>query len=246
MAKAPPLQVNNAVMLRLLGSLNTTTVMINVLAAIKTGTVVVDQTLANQLDTAIRSAWTTNMAPRCATTTSFGGVGVRDLSQANLTEFFSPYSATPGTGTGDSLPGGAACVVSLKTAFSGRRYRGRVYLGGFTETENLANGVMSATVQTACAAFIQAIDTALQAHTMRLAVLSRPAYAQTLTHTTTASDGTQNVVTHNRPARPGAITQVSSISVRNTIWDSQRKRNGAGSGSTLFWRTDVNLPLRAA
>jgi hypothetical protein len=108
-----------------------------------------------------------------------------------------------------------------------------VYLGGFTEAENSANGVMSSAVQTACSSFITAVDTALSGHAMRLAVLSRPAYAQTFTKTTTASDGTQNVVTHNRPARPGAITQVQSISVRNVLWDSQRKRNASGSGSTL-------------
>jgi hypothetical protein len=184
------------------------------------------------------------MGPHCATTTLFGNVGVRDLSAANLTEFIGTGAAVAGTGTGDSLPGGVSCVVSLKTVFSGKRYRGRIYLGGFTETENLANGVISAALQTSAASFIQAVDTTLAAHTMRLAVLSRPAFAQTVTHTTTAADGTQNVVTHNRPARPGAITQVTSIVVRNNVWDSQRNRNAAGSGGTLlFDQPDVVLPL---
>ena len=71
MPKAPPLVVNNAVQVTLALTTNTTTQMVKVLAAIKTGTVVVDQTLANALDSTIKGAWTTNIAPRCPGGTAF-------------------------------------------------------------------------------------------------------------------------------------------------------------------------------
>ena len=239
MPAAPPLVVNNAVQITLGFAVNASTTMVNVLAAIKTGTVVVDQTLANALGSSIKSAWTSNLAPRCPSITALNTVGVRDLSSPNLPLFVDAGASVAGTGTGDSLPGGNACVVSLKTALSGRRFRGRVYIGGFTETENLTSGTISTLVQSSAAAFVTAIDGALSSHTMRLAVLSRPAFATTITKTVTDSAGNSNVVTHNRPARAGAITQVQSISVRNGIWDSQRRRNGAGAGSTFMARPNV-------
>jgi len=235
--------VNNAVQVTLGFAINASTAMVNVLAAIKTGTVVVDQTLANALGSTIKSAWTSNLAPLCPSITALNQVGVRDLSSANLPLFIDAGAGVSGTGTGDSLPGSAACVVSLKTALSGRRYRCLVYVGGFTETQNLTSGTIATAVQTGAAAFVQAIDSALATHTMRLAVLSRPAFATTVTRTVTDSSGNQNVVTHNRPSRPGAITQVQSISVRNGIWDSQRRRNGAGAGSTFMARANVSLQV---
>ena len=226
--------MNNAVQITLFGTTNGTTLMVNVLAALKTGTVSVDQALTNLIGASIKSAWTSNMAPRCNSSTALNNVGLRDLSSANFPMFLDTGATIVGTGTGDSLPGGTACVVSLKTALAGKRYRGRVYIGGFTETENTVGGGISALAQTAAAGFVTAIDTTLKTHAMALAVLSRPAFAQTFTHTTTDASGNTNVVTHNRGSRPGAITQVQSIAVRNAIWDEQRRRNGPGGGSTLF------------
>jgi hypothetical protein len=239
MPRNPAVVVNNAVQVALYFSLGTGTAMVNVLNAIKTGQVTVDQTLANALDTSIKSAWSSNLGVHCASNCVFGFCTVRDLSAPSLPAFTGSGATVQGAGVGDLLPGASACVVSLRTALAGHRYRGRVYLGGFTEAENLVSGTISAAVQAACASFVQAVDTVLAGHTMRLAVLSRPAYAQTITHTTTDSAGNENITQYNRPARPGAITQVISINVRNGSWDSQRSRNAAGSGGTLYSRPNV-------
>ncbi len=234
MAKAPPLVINNAVRVRLVFQTGTATAMVNVIGAIKTGTLTVDQALATALGSGIASAWITNLGPRCPSSTILGFIGVRDLSSANLPEFLGATTGATGSAVADELPGAAACVVTLRTALSGRSFAGRVYIGGFSELENTAGGGIAASAQTGAAAFINAIDTVLTAHTMRLAVISSPAFAQTTSHTWTDAAGVQQVETHTRPARPGRVTQVTSVSVRNGIWDSQRRRNGPGSGSTLF------------
>ena len=239
MPKAPPLVINNAVQLRISAVVSNTTAMTNIIGAIKTGTLTVDQALANTLATGVASAWITNMGPRCPSSTILFVLGVRDLSSPSLTEFVAPTTGAGGTAVADDLPGGDSCVVTLRTALSGHRYRGRVYVGGFSELENTAGGAISTAAQTGAAGFISAIDTLLQAHTMRLAVISRPAYAQSFTKTWTNPDGTVQTETHTRPARPGAVTQVTSVAVRNSIWDSQRHRNGLGSGSTLFGLPNV-------
>jgi hypothetical protein len=73
-----------------------------------------------------------------------------------------------------------------------------------------------------------------------MAVLSRPAGATTTVTTVTNPDGTQNTTTHHTAARPGGATAVTSIVLRNSIWDTQKRRASAGSGSTLFGPLIVN------
>lgn len=244
MAKAPPLVVGNAALLRLGFATNTSTAMINVLGCIQTsGNVIFNQALANALGAAIKSSWTTNMAPRCATTTALNFVGIRNIAVASQPEFVDTGASVPGTGVGEPLPGGSACVVSLKTALAGPRHRGRVYLGGFTETENVSPGVISPAAQTACQNFVTAVDTNLGTNGMRLAVVSRPAFSHTFTVSFTDNLGNVNTTTHTRPARPGEVNQVVGIAVRNNLWDEQRRRNATGSQSTRSLTPTIFLEL---
>src|SRR5262245_50755311 len=116
----------------------------NVLAAVKPGAVVVNQALADALGTAIKSGLTTSgLAPVLATTTSLTKIGIRDYSTANQVEFIDAGAAVAGGSAGDPLNPSQSFVVTLRTGLAGPRYRGRVYISGFTENANDASALAS-------------------------------------------------------------------------------------------------------
>lgn len=199
----PALIIPNTVMVRLLWQ-TATHRPVNVLGALKTGTVTVNQALTNTVGTAIKSAFTSSgHAAVVGTGVSLLNVGLRDLSQANLAEFVDSGAAVPGTATGDLLPPQLALVSTLRTALAGKSYRGRVYLMGYTETSSDANGQASVAARTAATTFLNAINTALQASAMQLAVMSRP-----------------NAAT----GKVGFSTAVTTVQMRDAIFDTQRRR----------------------
>lgn len=66
---------------------------------------------------------------------SYDGVLFTDVQDPLAPRYLYP-TGVPGTATGDQLPLQTALVVSLLTPVGGRSGRGRVYIGGFTETAN--------------------------------------------------------------------------------------------------------------
>ena len=233
MPSGPPLVIANAAQVSLRWSSGTSP-MVNVIGAQVGAGTAINQTLANALDTAIKSAFSTHLAALIHTTATLISVGVRDLRQANMVEYVGVGAGVAGTGTGDPLPRGTAFVVTIRTARSGQSYRGRVYLGGFAEGANDTAGQPSAAVGTGAANFVSAVATAFSSNGLTLAVLSRPAYATHSTRVTTTSTGTTITEERTTDARPGAVTPWSGIIARNLVWDSQRRRTSAGSTSTLF------------
>jgi hypothetical protein len=161
-------------------------------------------------------------------------VGVRDLSSASLAEFLDTGAAVPGLDATDMLPGGNAYVVTLRTARAGQSFRGRVYLGGYTEGGNGPTGAIATPVAVAGTAFVTSIGTTMGANGLTFSVLSRPSELTVLTKDVTHPDGTHTITTHSRAARAGGLTDVIAVEARNTIWDSQRRRTGPGSASTLL------------
>jgi hypothetical protein len=239
-AQGPDLVVATGAQIRLIGRLAIGVIPSeNVLAAIKLGATTINQSLANTLAAAIRANWTTHLATHMPGSSALNSIGLRDISSAGQTEYIGTGGAVAGSNVGEGMPGGAAVCVSLKTALSGPRHRGRVYISGWAETANGANGVIESTANAAAVAFVTAVQTTLAANGLTLAVLSRPSYAQQIVHTTVLPGGASDVSTRSMPARPGEINAVTSISARNNIWDSQRRRNGAGGGSTLFVQPSV-------
>jgi len=237
---SPPLQIPAGAQLRLLWNVNNQ-LAINVIGLVITGNPVINQALAETIGSAVKSAYTTNLAPRMATTTTLARVGIRDLRSTNLPEFRDTGTIPPGTGTGDTMPASICAVATLRTAGSGKSFRGRVYFSGFTETENTANGVASAAVGTSVVAFLNAVDTAVTGSGFRLAVLTRPQDDVVITETTTHSDGT--VVARrlsHQTAKSGAARQVTTIENRNATWETQRRRsNGRGQIPTLLDATAI-------
>jgi hypothetical protein len=235
MAQSPDLVVPNAVQMTIFSSTNNaTTNHINVLGAIKLGATTINQALANALAANCRTNWSTHLAPLMPPGTQYVTIGLRDCSAAQQTMYVGVTAVLPGTATGEQLPAGAAVCVSLKTALSGARHRGRVYISGWSETVNAANGVIDAAGVSAAAGFITAVQTSMAANGLTLAVISRPSYAQQVTHTTALPSGATDTQVRSMPARPGAVNAVTSITVRNAVWDSQRRRNAAGGGGSLF------------
>jgi len=59
---------------------------------------------------------------------------------------FVPAQPNPGTAAGELDPANAALVISWKTGFVGRSYRGRTYHGGFTENQSQGSTALSSLV----------------------------------------------------------------------------------------------------
>lgn len=230
--------------MRLLWNLNNQ-LAINVIGLVITGNPVINQALAETIGSAVKGAFTTNLAPRMAASCNLVRVGIRDLRSTNLPEFRDTGTAVIGTGTGEIMPPNIAAVVTLRTAGSGKSFRGRIYFGGFTETENTINGIAAPAVGTSIVAFAQAIDTAVTGPGFRLAVLTRPQDDIVINETTTHSDGTTTVrrLSH-QTAKSGRANQVTVIENRNASWETQRRRtNGRGLVPTLLDATaSATLP----
>lgn len=231
---SPPLVVTNAVQVRLLGTYSLNGV-VNVLAARKTAGTTITQTLANTVGAAIKAAWTNRIGALCGSNTSLVRVGLRDLTAANQPEFLDTGAPVSGVLASEGLPPQTALCVTLRTAKSGKSFRGRVYVWGFTENENTATGVASTAAVNAATAFITDIQSALATSQLTLAVLSRPSFAVIETKTWTLNDGTteEKVITRS-PARAGGVEPVTIIQSRNAAWETQRRRNnGRGALPTL-------------
>lgn len=171
---------------------------VNVYGVRNANAIPITQTLTNTIAAAIKAGFTSStLASQIGTTVSLGQVGLRDIATANQPEFLDGAVAVPGTAAGDLLPPNVSLCVTLRTALAGRSFRGRSYIWGFTENGNTATGAASASVQTACLAWIDAISSALSAQNLQLAVVSRT-----------------RLVT----------TAMSSRQVRDAVWDTQRKR----------------------
>jgi hypothetical protein len=211
-------------------------VQINVLGAVKPGGTVISQTLANSLGAAIKAALTSSgLVVNLHTSTQLINVGVRDTSTANMPEFLDSGGPVAGTApAADPLPHQTALVVTLRTARAGASYRGRVYLGGFTETENVGAATASPALAANSVAFVTAVQSAMSTAGLTLGVLSRPAPATETVLTINNADGTTTTHTKHTKARPGAITPVTLIQLRNSVFDNQRRRSAPGSVSTLF------------
>lgn len=205
---------------------------VNVLHATVPSGFAVTQAIVNTLGAAIKSAWTTNLGAFCASDTSLVRVGLRDLRTANQSEVLDVGAAVAGTDVADSLPPQTAACVTLKTAKAGKSFRGRVYLGGFSELRNQAGGVMTGSVNTGIVSFMTAVSGAMTASGMTLAVASRGAEHVTVVRTTFHADGSSTLKTvSNTPARDAQSNVVTLIQSRNQAWETQRRRNN-GRGAT--------------
>jgi len=122
------------------------------------------------------------------------------------------YNAAPGTvggGAVSSEPGNVAFCVSLRTAQSGRSYRGRKYVAGIATSQRVGNTVLPAYGQALADAF-NTLITVLEGFAKVLVIVSR------------IQDGIELVT--------AVTTPVTSAVATNFDLDSQRRRlNGRGT-----------------
>jgi hypothetical protein len=237
---APPLVVPNAVQVRLVSGVAGANA-INVLHGRKTSGAVVNQALANTLGAAIKSAFTANLGTYASTGAGLLKVGVRDLTSANQAEYLDAGAAVLGTDAGDQLPPSTCLCVSLGTALAGKSFRGRVYVGGFTETNNAFGGIAGAQLEAAVVAYIAAVQAAMRTSGLELCVLSRPAYAYQDTRTWQLPEGGERIeVLGNGKARAGGTSDVTNIKSRSAAWETMRSR-GASVAQALVAR-QAGLP----
>jgi hypothetical protein len=181
----------------------------NVLGGRVAGGFVNSQAHATALGAAILGRFTSSgLKALCATTTSLISAGIRDVRAANQVEYVSVAAAVAGTGAGNPLPNEVAACVTLRTALAGKSYRGRNYFGGFIVGENDAAGAIVAALNTALVSFMTGTQTDMSTEGITLAVLSRPRY-----------DPVSGALTY-----AGALNDVTSITARDTKWDTQRRR----------------------
>ena len=163
----------------------------------------------------IGSASWTAWAAYVHSTAQLAAVNIRDLRAANLPLVTSTGGATAGTGAATALPPGSAVVVTLRTAGAGRGFRWRLYLPGLDSALlTAATGAASAAANTAALNFVTAVQTAMTASGITLAIANpaRQAY-------TSARTG----VLHG--ARAAGVVAVTSIVTRLTALTSQRRRS---------------------
>lgn len=185
----------------------------NVLHFLNVGAVVVGQALADQLDTTIKGIFTTSgLAPFVSSAIGIRNIGVRNLALANQSEFLGTGAGILGTGTGDMLPGAIAQCYTLRTAQAGRSFRGRVYLGFYTEAASSASQQVTGGAEGT--AFINTIRTSLiSAPNLHMCVVSRFL---------------------NGALRPTPVTtEVNLVQLRSTAWNTQRRRMQAGGAGVI-------------
>lgn len=228
---AIPQIIPNGALVRLLWSVNGE-LAINVFGARVGGTTNINQALAESLGSAIKSAYTVNLAANASTTTSLVRVGVRDMRVEHQPEFRDTGAPVTGQTTSDSLPGNVAICITLRTAQAGKSFRGRNYIGGLSEDANDPQGRIGAASASAAVAFVSAIRTAMTSNGLTLAVASRPSERTVVTETVFHNDGTSSTRTiSTETAKAGSLTDVISVESRNNAWESQRRRNnGRGVG----------------
>jgi len=137
----------------------------------------------------------------CASTWSLIDITATDISsEFGLQSIYRPSSPMQGT-LGAGLPGNVAGVVSLKTAYRGRSYRGRIYLSGIPESQVFGNDFLSSWVSGALDWATQLLG--LGSGFADLAVCSR------------WHDGVKRTV--------GVVTPVNMVTVNANV-DTQRRR----------------------
>jgi hypothetical protein len=230
----PQLVVPGAMQVRLIWSLPGGTIGLNVLGAIKQAAIP-GQALADSLGAGIKTAFTASgWAPHVSEQIALQTVGVRDISTASQLEYLDTGAPVPGTAVDDPLPGEVALVITLRTAKAGQSGRGRVYLLGLTEVANLASGQADPGIAVFGVNFIQSVIGAFQTSGLRMAVISRPSLLTTITTDVTLPDGSHSTTVKIEKARGGGFTEVIGVELRNSVWDSQRRRQLAGSQSSLL------------
>lgn len=187
----------------------------NVLHASVAGGFTPTQAVANGILAALNTSgnWAT-LAGFLSTSTLLEGVTLLDMRTPNNAPVDSNGTAFAGTSAALPLAPATALVVTERTAKAGPGFRGRFYVPGWTDDAMAVGAIADPAAVTALGAWANDIFAAFTAEAMTLG-LAQPARAAY-----TGSGGTAHA------ARSAHVEPITTLSVRNNIWDTQRRRGG--------------------
>jgi len=106
-----------------------------------------DEGSLNNLGTAVREWWNTNIKEMCASTLSLQAIEVVDLTEGSgLGISVSTGLPISGTGTSPAMPNNVTLAIKKGTGLVGRSFRGRTYHPGLQEAQVTGNTVLSTVV----------------------------------------------------------------------------------------------------
>jgi hypothetical protein len=154
---------------------------------------------------AVIDGWiTADLAPQQVTQMHYESITCKDIEHANGAQIVYLPTTVQGSVTNQALPNSTAMVASLRTALTGKNYRGRFYFGGMHVNQMVDSVHVSSGVAAGYGAAIADLLTLLDAASYKLVVVSR--YL-------------------NTARRAVAIaTEVITV-ITNTILDVQRRRS---------------------
>lgn len=194
----PPLVIPDTVRVNIVWANSGVDYAVNVLHYIVPGAQVVTAATATDLATDIATPFVSGALDTwIADQISIARITVRDIRTANQPEYSSTVSAA-GLSSTDMLPPGTSLVATFRTALAGRSYRGRFYMPGWAETANTAAGTADAGAVGDLETWLQAISSVtVEGNAWALGVMSTVL---------------------------GETNPVTAIEVRDSVWDSQRRR----------------------
>jgi len=208
-----PVVIPNTIQVNVVWTLTDGKLAANVLYASVSGAFQPTVTIANNLLTGLNTgaSWTA-LAAFMPNTLGLAGVRLRDVRTANQPLILSTAAAAAGSSASPALPDETAVVVTLRTALAGAQNRGRMFVPGWATNALATGNVIAAAAVTALNNWANTIPTVMsgQGMTFSLGLRERAAY--------TGITGTQH------PARPARAQPITSQSVRDNHWDTQRRR----------------------
>lgn len=172
---------------------------------------VVNVANANLWATAIANLITSSgLVGHLSVSTAFTGISLRDLRSVDQPFVDSTSGSVTGAAAGDPLPAQIAAVVTLRTALAGRANRGRQYLPPLDEASNDSSGRIATAAKTSLDSFATGWISAMSQASTVPAIVHQPVF-----------DRTDCTV-----IRAPGVENITSVSVRDTRFDSQRRRAG--------------------
>lgn len=181
-----------------------------------TSNAAITQTVANTIDSAAKTAFTTGgLAAQFVTGVTLVAVHTRSMIANSDPWFIGSGAAVAGTAVGKPLPAAVSLVVTVKTGLRGRSFNGRQYLTGWAELANDAAGGATAAASAAALGFFNAWFGAMAGGTPPFTpcVLSR--------WTTPAGSPPGTPPTERNP--PILTSQTANV-MQDLRWDTQRRR----------------------
>ncbi len=171
------------------------------------------QAQANAITTALTSgaAWTT-LAAFFANTAQLAGVDIRDVNTKDQPIISPSVGGSLGTSASPELPDETAIVLTLRTAKTGRGNRGRAYIPGWATNALGTGNIIAPAVITALNAWALTIFTAFNAQGYQWVLGQKERLGYT----------SPGGVPHD--PRPSGGLQLTSATVRDNHWDTQRRR----------------------